>query len=554
MISSLIAPRAARRSGSYSVSSPEAARLFGGGKTNAGVEVNEQEALTLPAVFRAVYLLGAHLAMLPAPVMERITDDKRKRLRDHPVDRVLNREANLEMTSFNLRCAQQVHTILWGNGKSEIGRLGGRRNDIESLWLLAPHQANPRRSQGTGAIVYDVSRIDGSAVILEQSEVVHTANLSLDGLNGCGLIRDLARENIGLGLALQRYAEAFFGNNMILGQVFSTDEMMTPEKRQENIAAMERSRQGPTNAWKSMLLDGGLKPITAAQDNEAAELMLQMTYSVQDVSRWTGIMPPLLMDLSHGTFTNIKELAEWHVRFTLAPWFASIEQEWNRKLLTEAERDRGLYIKFNADALLRGDPKARGAFYKVMQLVAKMTPNEFRRLEDMDGIGSEGDKPPQPLNMGTVGDGDKGDDGDKPPPPAPASAPRRRRGRSSAELRQEIADAHRPLFEDVIARMGAIEQRAKTRAENAGKDMAEWAESFYPDHAIKFRSAIIPAVEALGGAVRATLPDTILDEEWLMFTAEFAKECTEKLVPHVSWTPAYPVDYFLRQIEERFGT
>ena len=43
--------------------------------TTAGVNINPQESLTIPAVFCAVDLLASHMAMLPLPVYRRLSDD-----------------------------------------------------------------------------------------------------------------------------------------------------------------------------------------------------------------------------------------------------------------------------------------------------------------------------------------------------------------------------------------------------------------------------------------------------------------------------------------------
>ena len=75
---------------------------------------------------------------------------------------------------------------------------------------------------------------------------------------------------------------------------------------------------------------------------------------------------------------------------TVAPWVQATEQELNWKLFTEAERKAGLRVKFNMNALMRGDMAARSAFYKTMFEIG-MTINHILALEDMNGIGADGD-------------------------------------------------------------------------------------------------------------------------------------------------------------------
>src|SRR5690606_39601678 len=62
--------------------------------------------------------------------------------------------------------------------------------------------------------------------------------------------------------------------------------------------------------------------------------------------------------------TGIEQLMIGFVQWTIGPWVKCWEEELNRKLLTEEERDNGFFIKFNLNAILRGDMAARASFYE----------------------------------------------------------------------------------------------------------------------------------------------------------------------------------------------
>jgi hypothetical protein len=103
---------------------------------------------------------------------------------------------------------------------------------------------------------------------------------------------------------------------------------------------------------------------------------------------------PLVLLQSHEKSTSwgsgIEQLMIGFIMQTVAPWVQATEQELTWKLFTEAERERGLKVKFNMNALLRGDMAARSAFYKSMFELG-MTINQILALEDMNGIGADGD-------------------------------------------------------------------------------------------------------------------------------------------------------------------
>ena len=89
-------------------------------------------------------------------------------------------------------------------------------------------------------------------------------------------------------------------------------------------------------------------------------------------------------------------------RNTVGPWVDAWEQELNWKLFTDEEKEQGFYVKFNMNALLRGDMKTRAEFYNKIFSVGGFSPNRILELEDEDPIGPEGDEHFVPANMVTL--------------------------------------------------------------------------------------------------------------------------------------------------------
>ena len=81
----------------------------------------------------------------------------------------------------------------------------------------------------------------------------------------------------------------------------------------------------------------------------------------------------------------------------------------------DEERAQGIIIRFDLDGALRADFKTRQEGLKIQREMGVINANEWRRLEDMNEIGAEGDKYIVERNMTTL---EKvGED------PAPAAAP-----------------------------------------------------------------------------------------------------------------------------------
>jgi len=101
-------------------------------------------------------------------------------------------------------------------------------------------------------------------------------------------------------------------------------------------------------------------------------------------------MPPhMVQDLSRSTNNNIEHQGIEYTTQALSPWMNRIQQECERKLLNSRDWDR-YDVKFNDKALMRGDSKARGDYYRTMISTGVMTPNEARAAEDLNPYASKG--------------------------------------------------------------------------------------------------------------------------------------------------------------------
>jgi HK97 family phage portal protein len=153
------------------------------------------------------------------------------------------------------------------------------------------------------------------------------------------------------------------------------------------------------------IFDGEMEYEPLTMPAADAQLIERMKFSVDDVSRWLGIPPHKLMSLDRSTNNNIEHQGIEYVQDSIQPRATMWEQETRRRLLTEEEKRQGMYTKMNMNAILRGDTKTRGEFYKAMIDRAVFSPADVLRMEDMNTYpGSE--KHMMPQNFQIVEDGD----------------------------------------------------------------------------------------------------------------------------------------------------
>jgi HK97 family phage portal protein len=89
------------------------------------------------------------------------------------------------------------------------------------------------------------------------------------------------------------------------------------------------------------------------------------------------VPPPIIQDLSHGTFTNSREAGRWFAQFSLGPWVRKIEAEFSRSVFT----DPAMSLELDMSALMRGDAESRWASHKIAVEAGILTPDEVREIE-----------------------------------------------------------------------------------------------------------------------------------------------------------------------------
>jgi HK97 family phage portal protein len=411
-------------------------RAMGGGKTESGVAVSEFSAITLPAVYACVSIIADNLAQLPLNVYRSLPGGGREQVTDHPLHAILHDQPNDDMSSFVFRQTVSHHALLWGNGYAEIERTRG--GDPVGLWPLFPDRTWPDKPAGS-RLRYRTA-VNGQSVNLPPEDVLHIPALGFDGLIGYSPV-SVARQAVGLGLAAERFGAKFFANDAKSGG-FLMHPGKLGDKATGNVAESFQKQGGADNAFKVKVLEEGMKFISTTIPPDDAQFLATREFQVAEIARIFRVPLVLLQSMEKSTSwgSGIEQMMIGFVVWTIQPWLVRWEQEINRKLLTEAERAAGYFVKFNLNALLRGDMKARAAFYKELYLIRAMNPNEVRALEDLNPYeGGEafyvapGSEPDPEGDAGGDPDADESPDDPPQPPEDDDDAPPPRRRRRSQE-------------------------------------------------------------------------------------------------------------------------
>ena len=354
---------------------------LGGRQTDSGVHVSEFNAVTLPAVYASVRLIADAIAMLPIKVC-RQNGDQTQIITDHPAHRILNRRPNNRMTAFTYRSTLLHHTLLWGNGYSEVERTNG--GVPQSLWLALPDRTYPEL-RADGSLVYNTT-IDRETKTLEPDDVLHIPALGFDGIVGYSPV-SIARQAIGLGLAMEEFGAKFFGNDAKSGGFLKHPSKLGPEAIKRLRDSWD-AQSGLSEAHRPKVLEEGMEFVQTTINPEDAQFLESRDFQVADIARIYGVPLHMIQSVSGSTSwgSGLEEMSLGFVRYTLDPWMIRQEQEWNQKLFTERERDQGYYVKHDTSEILRGDADARSQFYTraLDPQTGWMRRNEVRDLEDLN--------------------------------------------------------------------------------------------------------------------------------------------------------------------------
>lgn len=369
---------------------------IGSTRTLAGVRIDADSMLTIPAVWACLRYLSQTVAVLPWHVMR---DDRGGGViaGTHPVDWIVSKRPNAEWSSFQLRETLLHWALRKGNGYAEIERDAVGRPI--ALWPIHPDRVQPGRDNA-GALGYWVYNGTAGKAWLAAADMFHLRGFG-DGPVGISVVEHAA-QSLGWARAAQLFGASFFGNGMHLGGVVQVKHKMKPEGLKALKAELARMFQGPTKRGKFAVVDGDMSFAPSTVDPEKGQFIETNQYLTEEICRWFGVPPHKIAHLLRATFSNIEHQGIEVVVDSIMPWVKRFEDEADIKLF--GQNRAGYYTKMNLTALLRGDTTARAAYYKAMREIGVYTTDDIRALEEMPVIGPAkgGDKLIVPANYTTL--------------------------------------------------------------------------------------------------------------------------------------------------------
>lgn len=232
---------------------------------------------------------------------------------------------------------------------------------------------------------------------IDPSNLVHIRRFSMPGsVYGLSPIQAHAT-TLGIALAAEHYGAAYFRDAANPSSILSTSQDLTPDQ----VKRVQREWLN-THGGRRLpaVMTGGFdwKPINISPSE--SQFLETRSFQKSEIAMIFGIPPHMIGDVDRSTSwgKGIEQQSIGFVTYTLRPWLTIIEAALSRIL------PRGQFVKFNANALLRGDALSRFTGYTQARNAGWMNVDEIRALEDMPALPNGlGQDYLQPLNMGPLG-------------------------------------------------------------------------------------------------------------------------------------------------------
>ncbi|WP_306150635.1 phage portal protein [Roseovarius sp. MMSF_3281] len=338
--------------------------------SNAGTTVSSETVLKLSSVWACVSRTAQLIATLPLDLMEKQPDGSRERI-DNDLARILTVKPNGVQTSVEFWEGVVAHALLRGNGYAEKLTIGPRLVGLRPLLSVVP------RRRGDGQFDYRVTE-NGRAYTLPAEKVLHLRGFG--GGDGLGLSAvKYGVQSFGAALAADNTASTVFDNAMMPSGVLQSDQILTPEQR-DQLQAMITTYSGSKKAGKIMTLEAGLSFDQLQMNPEDAQLLETRRFQVEDICRWFGMPPIIIGHAAEGQTmwgTGVESIMLSWLTTGINPMLRRIEARMNADLIPVGKRGRW-YFEFNREAMLQMDSKSKSEFMAKMGQSGTMTANERR--------------------------------------------------------------------------------------------------------------------------------------------------------------------------------
>lgn len=343
------------------------------------------KALNLSTVYRCVTCISDSIAQLPLEIYSVDDNGYKKKLRKHPLFRVLNAKPNARMTRYVWIDLIVRNILLEGNGYSYIKR-NTQGIPVELIYIPAGYVNIIYPSTLDAPVKYMVSGESANggtwSQVIEAKDMLHFTNHTNDGVYGVSVLT-YAKDTLGLSSAAEKHAANFFLSGCGVGGILKSNTILDKEQKKaikESWNAVFRDGMN-SNGVAVLGADVEYQPVTVnAKD---AQLLETRQFNVIDICRFFGVSPVKAFDLTKSSYSTVEATNIGFLTDTVSPLLEKIELEIETKLFKPEEN---IDARFDVSQLLRADKQSLASYYSTMYNIGAYSLNEIRREIDLPAV------------------------------------------------------------------------------------------------------------------------------------------------------------------------
>jgi HK97 family phage portal protein len=432
-----------------------------------------------PAVRTVVNFLSSQIASLNAKVYERVSDNDRRELDDHPLA-VRLRAPNDESTRFRHMRDTVADLAVYDRAFWWKQFSGG---EIVNLQRLSPAKV-------------DVARLDGRSVyrLVESGRVIPREELVVfQGYSPTGddlgvspmetLRRVLAEERAAVLNREMMWRNAARQSTVLTRPPSPPAPEWSDEARERFRSDWEATMTGAPNSGRTAILEDGMTANTlSAFSPKEAEYVTGRKLTYEEVALAYGGAPlaALVVGQYSGSGSSLESFHTQLYQDVLPPWLRMLQDEIELQLLPNFDSVGGrrrIYIEFNLSEKLKGSFEEQASVLATSVGVPFMTVNDARSRLNMPIVDDDiFDVPVMPMNVMYGGQQSTQEPtADPSTPPGMLSRSKAVAPRSVIRRRDETAGEYERLFRDHFAHQErSIVSAVKAKADIPASRWESW--------------------------------------------------------------------------------
>lgn len=369
------------------------------------------------AVRSIVSFKANNMAALPMKVYRRKDEDLREALHDHPLAKTL-KEPNLEDTSHTFM--RDLYTDLQLFDCTFWRKV--RVKDRLYLQRMYPDAMTPLEGSASAPDKWAELQRDGTTKEWKRDDIFWLHGYG--GMAGISPMESLRRE-LDLDAAEADYrlkaARKGWRTEGVIERPKAAGQW-TPEARTNFMQSVSARYSGEGNGvGRPLLLEEDMHWVADPNKDGSTEYIAARSFTIKQACL-AFRMAPQILGIEGAPYASVLEYKNQLYQIVLGPDADFIEQGVEKFLLPEFDDVKDVYVEFNMDAALRGDPAQQAAIAASAVGVPYWTPDEWRAK-----ILNMGPMPTPPVPEGEAGanwyDGMEMSDGSAPTGGKPGPAP-----------------------------------------------------------------------------------------------------------------------------------